>query len=129
MSNESHFCLFSQKEEFSRGNIDISCFSLGADASVLISGGETPHIGALALASPHPSLANPAEVSSTCSVLALPQHREDQLARSIALRLAAAWNCVVSVACGIHIDAASSEEIQEIQMVVERLVTDAERSR
>lgn len=129
MHDESHFCFFSQTVKFSRGNIDISCYSLGADVSVLISGGDSSHIGALALASPHPSLANPSEVSSTCSVLVLPQHREDQLARSIALRLAAVWNCVVSVACGIHIDDASFEEIQEIQVVVERLVTDAERSR
>lgn len=84
---------------------------LGQDLCVCLTGGERPHIGAVAVAQPRPSLRNAAENSASCSVITLVGHKDDEPARDMALYLASHLNVAVSVACGIHVDDITPAEL------------------
>ncbi len=92
--------------ETSTGAFDIQAHvrQIGTDLLVAIWGGEMPHIGAVAVAQPRPSLRDPNVVSATASVICLPAHKEDDLAKMVAETLAAALNTSVVVTAGIHWD-------------------------
>jgi hypothetical protein len=76
---------------------------MGEDLCLMLSGGEQEHIGAVALAQPRPSLADPDRTSATASVLTLPGHKEAMIARELALKVAATLHVAVCVVCGIHV--------------------------
>ncbi len=78
----------------------------GADLRVHIAGG-ADHIGAAALAAP------------TVSVQAagVPPHREEEIVRVVASRLAEQLRVAVCVTAGIHVDRITREEIQTIRAV------------
>lgn len=97
---------------------------MGRDLCIAIYGGDREHIGAVALALSRPSLDDPGRVSATASVLAAGGHKEDLLARRVALELAAGLDAAVSVSCGIHLDNASSEEIREVQRLVDEMTAE-----
>lgn len=88
---------------------------IGKDLLVTVTGGESPHIGAAALA----FLENGAP---TILPLQVPGHRERELACFCAEALCRAAECTVLVLCGIHIDKASWEEINLLCANAERLV-------
>jgi len=94
--------------------IRIRVLPMGKDLCVAVSGGDREHIGAVALAEPRPSLKEKGGISATVSVLAVTGHKEDELAREVAREMAATLNVRVSVSCGIHVDQAGAEQIQEI---------------
>jgi gallate decarboxylase subunit D len=94
----------------------------GTDWSVTIGGGERFHIGACAVGYMHPSLKNPEKSTGTVSVMTLPGHKEDELARSAALTLAKALQTTVIVTVGIHIEQATGEDIQKIVTLFKELV-------
>lgn len=94
---------------------------LGADLAVTLSGGDRPHVGAVAVSQPRP------DRGATTSVLALLGHREDELARELAARLAAATRGVVTVACGVHLDAIRPEEIEAVRALARALAAALER--
>lgn len=77
-------------------------------------GGEKPHVGAVALAVPRPSLKGTGQTSSTASVLTVVGHKDDELARPVALFLAARLKVPVVVVAGVHVDGASCREIDEL---------------
>ncbi len=77
---------------------------IGTDLLVAIWGGEMPHIGAVAVAQPRPSLRDPNVLSATASVICLPAHKEYEIAKTVAETLAAAFNTQVVVTAGIHWD-------------------------
>lgn len=77
---------------------------VGQDLLVAITGGTRPHIGAVAVAQPRPSLKDKTHRSATASVICLPAHKEDDLAKAVAEVLAAATNVTVVVTAGIHWD-------------------------
>jgi hypothetical protein len=83
----------------------------GDDISLAVSGGDRPHIGAAALAVPRPSLSDKTKLSATVSSICVTGHKDDELARSAATKLAAKHNCVVVVTVGLHIDNASIDDI------------------
>ena len=91
--------------------VEVLAVLCGKDLSLTISGGEKHHIGAVALAVPRPSLSDPQKISSSASVLTVVSHKEDELARQVALMLAASLNCTVTAAVGIHIDNAAEKDI------------------
>ena len=91
--------------------VEAGAFLLGNDIVVVIGGGTKWHIGAVALAVPRSSLADPSQVSASASVLCVTGHKEDDLARSAALFLASTLKRTVTVVVGIHIDQASGEDI------------------
>lgn len=95
----------------------------GKDVSLTVSGGECPHVGASALAVPRPSLSNPEKVSASTSVICVPGHKEDEVARTAAERIASSLNCVASVCVGVHIDNASIEELLRLKRNLDELIS------
>lgn len=109
------------RESFAGAEIVLSAARMGNDLAVAVSGGEKPHIGAVAVAQPRSSLSDPSRTSATTSVIALIGHKEDVLARDLASHIAAATDRVVSLSCGIHYDELSADGIAGIAAVVGRL--------
>lgn len=112
-------------------DLEASVERIGADLLVSIRGGERPHIGAVAVAQPRPSLKDPQITSATASVFCLLGHKEDEMAKTASEILAAALNTTVVVTAGIHWDHLTPAGIQtvirnsEILMdrILERLVS------
>jgi gallate decarboxylase subunit D len=95
---------------------------IGTDLLVAISGGEMPHIGAVAVAQPRPSLRNPNVTSATASVICCMGHKEDALAKTASEKLSATFNCRVVVTAGIHWDNLTDEDIRQVQQSGEVLI-------
>jgi hypothetical protein len=87
---------------------------IGEDLLVAIWGGERPHIGAVSVARPRPSLKDPEATSATASVICLLGHKEDELAKAASEVLAAALHTPVVVTAGIHWDDIEPEGIQQV---------------
>jgi hypothetical protein len=85
-------------------DIEAAVRLIGTDLLVAIWGGEKPHIGAVATALPRPSLSDSRRISASASVYCFVGHKEDQLARTVALKIASALNTPVVVTAGIHWD-------------------------
>lgn len=75
----------------------------GEGINVTLGGGEVPHIGAVAIAIPRPSLKDPGRISATTSVYLLVGHKDDALAKPLADRIARALGQPVVVAAGVHL--------------------------
>jgi hypothetical protein len=84
---------------------------VGEDLVVAVGGGERPHVGSLVLAQPVPSKRPGKPWSASCSVLTIPPHKEEPLARGIATRLAEALGRVTVVTAGVHDDGLDAEGI------------------
>lgn len=95
----------------------------GTDIAVIIAGGTRQHIGAVALAEPRKSLAHDG-VSATASVLCLTGHKEDLWARSAALEIAASCQATTVVSVGIHIDNATSGDLENFTKNFQQLLAD-----
>jgi len=104
--------------EFSTPDRDHVVHSLallvGDDLLSCFWGGTRPHIGAVALALPRPSIADPSVTSSTSSVLTLLGHKEDAVAKMVSERLSARLNKNVVVSAGMHWDHLDQESIGRI---------------
>jgi gallate decarboxylase subunit D len=124
---------FTLQTEEDAYNLSASVRLIGEDVLVAIWGGERPHIGAVAVAQPRPSLKDPAVTSSSASVICLVGHKEDELAKAAAEILAAALETQVVVTAGIHWDHLAPEAIQHIvrnseilvDMILARLVVES----
>jgi hypothetical protein len=96
-------------------NLKAQCLQAGPDVLVLVTGGDRPHIGAVAAATPRPSLADPARASATASVLCYVGHKEDELAKGLAEFLAAGLGVRVVVAAGAHWDGLEPRQIEIVR--------------
>lgn len=105
-----------------RTRVQVTGVRCGPDLVLVITGGTHPHVGAVSLASPRPSLRDPARRSATASVLTVLGHKEDELARWAALEAARVTGGQVAVAAGIHVDAATPEEIEALVATARDLV-------
>jgi hypothetical protein len=81
---------------------------------VIILGGERPHIGAIALSIPRPSLADSSRLSATTSVLTLTGHKDDEVARPAAEKLATELNQIVVAVVGLHVEHAKKEDLKKL---------------
>lgn len=88
---------------------------------IVVTGGEKPHVGAVAIGVPRKSLRDPRVISSDVSVFARTGHRDDVIARDTAGKAAAKLNEFVVVIAGVHVDTATQKEI-------EMLVSNAKRA-
>lgn len=103
----------------SRGRIAITLQALwmGEDLLVALHGGDRAHIGAVAVSQPRP------DGGASTSVMTMFGHREDQLARDLAHRIARETGVPAAVACGIHVDRISAHEIEQVVSLCEELAT------
>lgn len=96
----------------------------GQDIHVVISGGDRPHIGAVALASVAESPNDHRKRSATPSVLTVPGHKEYQLALVGAEKLSKALERTVAVSVGIHIDDITPGLINKVEEEFYSLIAD-----
>jgi hypothetical protein len=110
----------------SRGRVTLRLHAhrVGEDLSVTLGGGDRAHIGAVAVSQPRPSLQPDRGRSATTSVIALLGHKEDELARRTAARLASTLGAVACVACGVHVDRIEPAEIADVEALADQLVTE-----
>ncbi|MBW2122047.1 MAG: hypothetical protein JRH07_09395 [Deltaproteobacteria bacterium] len=99
---------------------------MGEDLVISIWGGSRPHVGAVALAVPRPSLGNRVALSATSSVLTRLGHKEDEIVKAVSERVSAALGTAVVVAAGIHWDDLREEGITTVRSLcgelTERLI-------
>jgi len=95
---------------------------IGQDLLVAIWGGQKPHIGAVSMAQPRPSLKDPEITSATASVFCFLGHKEDELAKAVSEILASALKTKVVVTAGIHWDNIDKEGIQRVVQNTKTLV-------
>ena len=112
---------------------DLEAFvkQIGEDLLVAIWGGEKPHIGAVAVAQPRPSLKDKSVVSATASVFCYLSHKDDIIAKQAAEKLSATLNTNVTVTAGVHWDdideagikaiIANSQEL--VNTIIEKIAT------
>jgi len=105
---------FTLKTDEGAYDLETNVRLIGNDLLVAIWGGEKPHIGAVSVAQPRPSLKDPNVTSATASVFCFVGHKEDELAKAVSEVLAAALNTQVVVTAGIHWDNISEEGIQKV---------------
>lgn len=116
---------------FARGKgrltVRLCAVPMGRDWCLVLTGGDTPHLGAAAAA---PGGVGAGEGGGTgVSAIALPGHREGDLAGDLARKTAAAIGANVAVCCGIHLDRITPEEIQDALALCGELADDFVRSR
>jgi len=111
------------KVEISKGPFRIHGHvqEMGQDLLVTIWGGTKPHIGAVGMAIPRPSLRDSRKWSATSSNFTFLGHKEDILVKRISERLASQLKRNVVVIAGIHWDDISSKEIKAIEDLTQKL--------
>ena len=113
-------------------DIEAGIRRIGDDLLVAVWGGEKPHIGAVAVAQPRPSLKDPEVTSATASVICFPSHKDDDLAKTMSEILAATLETRVVVSAGIHWDNLSGEGIEQViknsrllvELILEKISSD-----
>ncbi|MCC8138003.1 MAG: hypothetical protein LIO76_08085 [Clostridiales bacterium] len=86
---------------------------MGNDCTICIRDEDGGHIGSAVMAIARPSLTGKG-MSATSSVLNCLGHKDEEIARRIAERVAANLNCAVVCTCGIHMDGITQEQIRQI---------------
>jgi hypothetical protein len=109
--------------EISKGRFKIHGFvqEVGQDILVSIWGGTQPHIGAVGMAIPRPSLKDEKKWSATSSNFTFVGHKEDTLVKNISEKLAAQLKRNVVVTAGVHWDGMTSKEIKTIQNLAQKI--------
>ena len=123
---------FTLKTDTGAYDLTASVRRIGPDLLVAIWGGEKPHIGAVAVAQPRPSLKDPEVTSATASVICNVGHKEDELVKAASEILASVLKTQVVVAAGIHWDNLDENGIQTIiknsrilvEMIMEKCVAE-----
>jgi len=105
---------FDLSSQAGRYQVHATAMLIGDDLLVAIWGGTKPHIGAVAVALPRPSIADPQITSSTSSVFTLLGHKEDEVVKMVSEHLSARLAKNVVVTAGIHWDHLPEEAIEEI---------------
>ncbi len=80
----------------------------------LLTGGESPHIGGVVLATPRPSLADPSKTSCDVASIPVSGHLDNEVGSEVAALLCKTMEDAVVVVSGIHADNASPDDITEI---------------
>jgi hypothetical protein len=94
---------------------------IGQDLLVSIWGGTRPHIGAVGMAIPRPSLRDPKKWSATSSNFTFIGHKEDALVKGISEKLATELKRNVVVVAGIHWDDLTAQEIEIIGDLTQKM--------
>jgi hypothetical protein len=93
----------------------------GEDLVVVVGGGARPHVGCVVLAQSRPSTSGSGRRSVTSSVLTIPPHKEEAIARSMAERVAVAVGGTVVVTAGVHDDGLDAAGVETYLALARRL--------
>ncbi|ADY56341.1 hypothetical protein Sgly_2048 [Syntrophobotulus glycolicus DSM 8271] len=112
---ENDLLIFREKQ----GRIEILFYAvrMGEDLCILISGGDTPHIGAVAVRQVTPG----SDWSGDMKMIVLPGHREGEVIGVVADQISSALNKNVAVCCGIHLDKATKDEISIVKEMLVKM--------
>lgn len=94
---------------------------LGQDVVVAVGGGQRPHVGCVVLAQPQRATGDPARWTASCSVLTIPPHKEEPIARGVAARIAERCGRVAVVSAGVHDDLLDRQGIEDYLRLGEQL--------
>jgi len=99
----------------------------GEGACAFLYGGDLPHVGGVALAAPGPEVHG--EHLSSCDLwqVTVPGHKDVEAAALVARRLCKAIGAPVSVTCGVHVDAATPEDLSSLMQSFRELAEEAAR--
>lgn len=86
--------------------------SLDNDDVIVVLTGGRDHIGAIGLAVPRPSLEDQNFISATSSILTMPGHKDDEPAKYVSEKLAAATGRNIAVIAGVHYDNLASADLE-----------------
>ena len=113
---------FRFRTEEGRYDLEASAQWIGNDLLVAIWGGEQPHIGAVALAQPRPSLKDGETTSATASVLCVVGHKEDTVVKMVSESLSATLNTRVVATAGMHWENLDEDGIRSVVEHVDSLM-------
>ncbi|MCP4895645.1 MAG: hypothetical protein GY906_01620 [bacterium] len=85
---------------------------VGSDLVVVIGGGSHPHVGCVVIAQPVKDEVDDSMRLPSVSVVTIPPHKEEPIARAVSMRLAQDFNCVVVASAGVHEDGLSLSGIE-----------------
>ena len=99
---------------------------VGVDLVVPIGGGSDPHIGCVVVAQPVEVGPDGEMRSPSISVVTIPPHKEEPIARAVAERLSSHFRCVVIATAGVHEDGLSRSGIETYlelgELLADRLI-------
>lgn len=110
------------ERSFKSRQLRVEGIRVGKDISVTVYGGHIPHIGGVAMSIMSPALHEPERLTCTEHMVSVQGHKEADLARIVATRLAKEFECTVTVACGIHYADASKDDIEAVLALVDDMV-------
>ena len=110
------------QEGYGKYKIILNTARSGKDLTVIVYGGEKPHIGAVAISIPRPSLKDPQKTSTSTSVITLVGHKEDDLAKNIAEEITRITKNITIAIVGLHIEKASLRDIEILILNTQKLV-------
>lgn len=115
--------------QVSEGGYSVSaqCQLLGNDLMITVWGGD-PHIGGVAMAQPRPSLKLPGKTSASASVFCYVGHKDDEVAKMMAEKIAARLNTKVVVAAGLHWDDLTTSGIKQVITNIDKLTVQITKS-
>jgi len=88
-----------------------SILTVGDDVVVVVGGGDQPHVGCVVLAIPSPGR-GATGFTPTCSVLTIPPHKEEPIARSVAEAVCGRLGRLTVVTAGVHEDGLDRDGIE-----------------
>ena len=112
-SSSRPFPSWSYQSGSGRYYLNLALWDTGNGLQGLLTGGEKPHIGGVVLAVPRPSLSGRGW-STDLYITPVPNHKDVDLARSLADSLARLSQAPVVVTAGIHSDSLTLEEINHL---------------
>lgn len=106
---------------------------LDSGINITLSGGEYSHIGSVVIALPRPSLADAAVISVTSSVFNMVGHKDEEVARPAAEKIAVCLNQPVVITAGMHIDKATAEDIEVLlrntRLIIDRIIAKLQKGK
>lgn len=86
--------------------VNLDSFEIGEGLLLILTGGNKPHIGAVALAIPY-------KQTTSASLLSVYGHKDGEIAKPIAEKVSKKLNKTVVVIVGIHLDNATKNDIKK----------------
>lgn len=101
---------------------------MGSDLCITICGGDSPHIGSVAIAEPRESLNGDGQPSATVSTFNFLGHKDNEVADALAYTVSSQLRCRVVVLCGIHYNYVNADLLIQIETLSRTIVEDIIRN-